>query len=194
MARKPAKNWPAARSSASTCQAALGCPRPSAHPVRRASFHRTRSASGSHPRPVGPGPAGCSRRDAAITAQPRQHRAQNALPRGHWPASLRPPATPHTVRRRGPQRRAGVIEQGLECFHLEAHGGAYAWARQVDGRVDSPAAPKASGAGSRPRCGRAASRRAARPAVPPRRYPPRQGVAHRVMGRPMSSHQAAAAR
>ena len=146
------------------CQAALGCPsRPSSQctPAWRAAGRR--SASTARPRPGGPGPAGCSLSARAASPRSRARTARrNAIPAAGLASTLvGRPAGSRTVRRRRPQRRARCHRAGLECFHLEALGGAVrlSQAQPVDGRVPPPLQRRKPAAQGRP-CSRARPPRA----------------------------------
>ena len=173
------------------CQAALGWPGPSAQPVRRRLVPAHQVAH----QPVvlaqlGQGLPVVVGREGGITTQPREHGAQERDPRGDIGQRAHRPPGGRLIRFVAADRKGalGVIEQGLECFHLEAHGGAVrlgqAQARTVAYRLRRQRRkPAAQG-----RALAAAEQRLDVPLDQPCRpggVPGGQGVAHRVIGQPM---------
>ena len=173
------------------CQAALGWPGPSAQPVRRRLVPAHQVAH----QPVvlaqlGQGLPVVVGREGGITTQPREHGAQERDPRGDIGQRAHRPSGGCLIRFVVADRKGalGVIEQGLKCFHLEAHGGAVrlgqAQARTVAYRLRRQRRkPAAQG-----RALAAAEQRLDVPLDQPRcpgRVPGGQGVAHRVVGEAM---------
>jgi hypothetical protein len=108
------------------CQAALGWPQPAAQPLppRLAPTHE-----GAH-QPVvlaqlGQGLPVVAGREGGITAQPRERGPQERDPRGDIGQHARRPPGRVVIWFVAADRKGalGVIEQGLERFHLEALGG-----------------------------------------------------------------------
>jgi hypothetical protein len=108
-------------------QAALGWPEPTAQPVRR---RQVPAHEGAH-QPVvlaqfGQGLPVVVGRGGGITAKPREHGAQERDPCGDIGQHAHRPPGGVRIRFVAVDRKGalGVIEQGLEFFQLEAHGGA----------------------------------------------------------------------
>ena len=109
------------------CQAALGWPEPAVQPVR----HRLIPAHEGVHQPLvlaqlGQGLPVVAGRKGGITAQPRERGAQERDPRGDIGQHAYRPPGGVLIRFVAADRKGalGIIEKGLECFHLEAHGGA----------------------------------------------------------------------
>ncbi len=173
------------------CQAALGWPEPAVQPVRR---RLVPAHEGAHQPLVlaqlGQGLPVVAGREGGITAKPRERGAQERDPRGDIGQHARRPPGGVLIRFVAADRKGalGVIEQGLERFHLEALGGAVrlgqAQARTVAYRLRRQRRkPAAQG-----RALAAAEQRLDVPLDQPRRpggVPGRQRVPHRVIGQVM---------